>query len=196
MLSSIIYFYAKTIWHLTRKLQTSTLLHHADSLRERPGAAKSVYDNYNRYRTLQRELWVYVIATTCCQIWGIVTSIEYTVNNDEKPDSWVLLLYTFFTPFQGFVNTLLFFNSSSIRKRIGQSQHCSKRKCCWIRFSPEYQPLIDGHESTTAAAVLLDGTVTHDDLQMGSKSFAPLNIVDHRLFKIQSLCFVSCFISE
>ena len=151
MLCFISFLYIATIIHLTKKLQTSTLLYNAASVRHNPNTTQSVYDNYNRYKTLQRELTVYLIAIILCRIWGVVASIETLIpHNHEIPA--IILLYSFFAPLQGFVNTFLFFNSS-IRKRVRQSKLCSK----WSLFSmknnnSEYQPLIESKETTPTSA--------------------------------------------
>lgn len=147
MLCIISICYIATIIHLAKKLQTTTLLHNAASVRDNPNMTQSVYDNYNRYKTLQRELIIYLICIVLCRIWGVVSSIQKIITPDQSIE-WIILLYSFFAPLQGFVNTFLFFNST-IRKRIRHSTLCSK----WPFLNDksgvnEYQPLIESKTTT------------------------------------------------
>ena len=147
MLCVISILYIGTIIHLTKKLQTTTLLHNAASVRDNPNMTQSVYDNYNRYKTLQRELIIYLICIVLCRIWGVMTSLEEILTPNERTE-WIILFYSFFAPLQGFVNTFLFFNST-IRKRIRHSTLCSR----WSWFNNkqrvnEYQPLIESKTQT------------------------------------------------
>ena len=143
MLCVIIWFYVGTLYYIHIKLQTSTLLYTAASVRENPNTTQAVYDNYNRYKTLQRELIIYLMATIMCQLFGVIASVHNFKNQEEN--EWIRMLYCFFSPLQGFVNTFLFFNSS-IRKRIKHSQLCSK----WNsnQESMEYQPLIEPNDKS------------------------------------------------
>ena len=121
MLCGITVLYILTIRHLRFKLQTSTLLHTTRSARDKPNKAPSMYANYNRYRILQRELIIYLTCAIFSRIWGIADFLEVVWSQNS---GWIGLLYAFFGPLQGFVNTFLFFNQFNQKKNPSISILC------------------------------------------------------------------------
>eukprot|EP01084_Bolivina_argentea_P079810 144685_1 len=96
----ISYFYTRTIIHLAYTYNDM----------------KSDEQHYDRYKQLQHSLTIYLMLTILCRTWGVIVLFQVSFANKNQ---YILLLYSFFGPLQGFVNTFLFFNSS-IRKRIKQ----------------------------------------------------------------------------
>lgn len=115
-----------TIVHLSLKLKKERLLYHSIIRKQSQSPAKtnssmlkktisSSGPTYDRYSTLKKELLIYVLAVILCRIWSVVDRFEILFDMNTR---WIDFLNCFFSPLQGFVNTLLFFNNYSIRQRI------------------------------------------------------------------------------
>ena len=120
--------YLSTVYFLRQKIKRETLMYaNAQNFNFSNGIGQHdhdhhdlqppsyIYDNYQRYKRLQVEILTYIICVCIISLWiGLKPFLSWI---NLKADI-IEIIHSAMSPLQGAVNCLLFFNNSSIRKRI------------------------------------------------------------------------------